>query len=124
MKITRYSQLNNYIVNLIEKIKTFLFTEEGEDFVDHQEMGGCQGIVSSITLSFPEVKKVFGEIEVDEPYIDEEGEEQNLMTHHWVEINGIPFDFSKGTLKDYIQFEDIYTPGVENPERYKEIYKG
>ena len=40
------------------------------------------------------------------------------MTHHWVEINGEPYDFSKGTLKDYIDWVDMYDPKVDEPERY------
>ena len=87
-------------------------------FVDNQENGDCQGIVSTIIYEFKTVKKVFGEIEVDEPYIDEYGDEQTLMTHHWVEINGEPYDFSKGTLKDYIDWVDMYDPKVDEPERY------
>lgn len=91
-----------------------------EDFVDNQENGDCQGIVSGIIMNFPQVKKVFGEIEVDEPYIDEDDVEQTLMTHHWVTINGEIYDFSKGTLKDYIDWDDVYDVIVEGDEwRYE-----
>ena len=107
---------------IVEDIKNMLLEDYGEDsweeYVDRQEIGECQTIVSFITRSFPEVEKVFGEIEVDEPYIDEYGDEQTLMTHHWVEINGEPYDFSKGTLKDYIDWSDMYDPKVDEPERY------
>ena len=44
-----------------------------KSFVDNQENGDCQGIVSTIIYEFKTVKKVFGEIEVDEPYIDDYG---------------------------------------------------
>jgi hypothetical protein len=120
-------KLSEFINNrdLVEKIKEYLYTTEGydswEDFVDNQSIGECQYIVSTIIKNFPEVKKFFGEIEVEEPYIDENGEEQNLMTHHWVKINGEPFDFSKGTLKNYISFENIYDPEVEDYYIYNEF---
>ncbi len=70
-------------------------------FVDNQELGECQSIVADISANFPVCKKVFGEIEIDNPYYDEEGEEQSYMT-----IDGIIYDFSKGTLKDYINFDN------------------
>lgn len=105
-----------------EVIKEYLIKEFGEDtwedFVDSQEIGDCQAIVSFIVKDFPIAKKVFGEIEVDEPYCDESGREQILMTHHWITINGVPYDFSKGTLKNYIDFFDIYDPAIYELERY------
>jgi hypothetical protein len=108
--------------DLVEQIKEYLYTDEGydswEEFVDNQEIGNCQYIVISIIHRFPQVKKIFGEIEVDEPYIDEDGEEQNLMTHHWVQIGKNEYDFSKGTLKKYIDFIDIYDPEIEENSRY------
>lgn len=114
-----YENLNN---NIIEDIKNSLVEYHGEDswedFVDNQEIGNCQFIVSYIISEFPIAEKVFGEIEVDEPYIDEDGDEQNLMTHHWVIINGTSYDFSKGTLKDYINWDDVYEPSIDEPERY------
>jgi hypothetical protein len=87
-----------------------------KNFVDQQENGDCQGIVSNIIMDFKNVNKVFGEIEVDEPYIDEYGDEQTLMTHHWVTINGKIYDFSKGTLRDYINWDDVYDVDVEGDE--------
>jgi hypothetical protein len=90
-------------------------------FVDNQENGDCQGIVASIINGFGgSVKKVFGEIKVDDPYTDEWGEDQTLMTHHWIEIDGKIYDFSKGTLSDYIQWGDIYDVLVYGEEwRYQ-----
>jgi hypothetical protein len=85
-------------------------------FVDNQENGDCQGIVSGIIYNFKNVNKVFGEIEVDEPYIDEYGDEQTLMTHHWITINGKIYDFSKGTLSDYINWDDMYDVNTDGDE--------
>jgi len=100
------------INSIINDIKDMLIDDYGcetwKQFVDHQELGKCQSIVSSIVSSFPKAKKVFGEIEVDDSYTDEYGEEQTLMTHHWVEIDGEIYDFSKGTLSDYIEWIDLY----------------
>jgi hypothetical protein len=121
--------------NLIDDIKKYLVTEDfldGEeefeslygsdlesawiDFSDSQELGDCQNIVSSISKKFPQVKRVFGEIEVDEPYVDGWGDSQNLETHHWATLNGKIYDFSKGTLRDAIQWEDVYDVEVEGEE--------
>lgn len=49
---------------------------------------------------------------LDTEYLDEEGEEQNIMTHHWVTIDGKLFDFTKGTLIDYINWDDVYDTSV------------
>ena len=112
---------------LIEEIKTMLYSYEDvdswEEYVDNQTLGECQSIVSFIKKEFPVVDSVFGEIEIDEPYYDEDGEEQYKMTHHWIEINGVIYEFSKGTLKDYIDFDDIYSVEVEDDHRYFEIGK-
>ena len=68
------------------------------------------------------VKHVFGEIEIDEPYEDDDGEEQELMTHHWNLINGKIVDFSKGTLVDHIDFgRDLYNPTNNDKSRYNVI---
>jgi hypothetical protein len=93
-------------------------------FVDEQVNGECQGIVSSIIIDFPQVKKVFGEIEIDESYIDSYGDEQTLMTHHWVTIDDVIYDFSKGTLVDYIEWSDKYDVSVDGEEwRYNLLNK-
>jgi hypothetical protein len=104
--------LNDPIDNLIEKIKLSLMSyndySSWNDFIDHQEQGECQSIVSHIINEFPQAKKKFGEIERDISYTDENGDEQHLQTHHWIIINNIPLDFSKGTLKNVIKFENLY----------------
>lgn len=120
--------------DLIEDIKNFLVEENGDDswkeFVDHQTMGDCQSIVASIIRQFPQAKKVFGSIKLDEPCIDwdasykaSEYVENDEITHHWVEIDGEIYDFSKGTLNGYIdgiEYE-MYDPEVMDDWRYKEI---
>lgn len=121
--------------NMVEKIKSYLLDyfdyESWEKFIDNQNMGDCQLIVASICREFKETNKVFGEIEVDEPsiYYDEEYDEEvddyievekanYLFTHHWIELNGEILDFSKGTLKNNIDWIDIYDVYTEK-WRYK-----
>lgn len=89
------------------------------DYIDNQDIGDCQGIVSDIVRNFPICKKVFGEIEIDEPYIDEDDEEQYKMTHHWITINDTIYEFSKGTLQNYINFDDLYSVNCEDESRYE-----
>jgi hypothetical protein len=89
------------------------------EYVDGQDIGDCQGIVSDIVRKFPICKKVFGEIKIEEPYIDEDGEEQYLMTHHWITINDIIYEFSKGTLQNYISFDDLYSVNCEDESIYE-----
>jgi len=136
--IREFNQYNNDIlINDIKKsliMENLVDEEEFEEkygfdydkawinFVDNQENGDCQSIVSNIVHDFPRVKKCFGEIEVDECYIDEWGDEQNLVTHHWVEIDGNMYDFSKGTLRNYISWSDIYDIDIEEDKwRYNKI---
>lgn len=94
-----------------------------EKFVDNQEIGDCQNIVSDIERianknNLP-VEHQFGEIEIDEPYYNAmEDEEIDRFTHHWVTINGEIFEFSKGTLKNFIDWSDIYDTDPELVEYY------
>ncbi len=118
MKIYRKSQTP------VEDIKLYL-VKSGDyddyiDFVDSQSMGDCQTIVADIKRVFPFVNKIFGEIEIDDSYVDEYGQIQNLVTHHWVEIDKVAYDFSKGSLKSYIEFDDVYDPliSVNELDRY------
>jgi len=106
---------------IIEKIKTALVEEHGceswEEFIDSQEMGNCQFIAHSIAAGFDEAVGVFGEIEVDQPSVydlDGKPKENYRFTHHWVEIEGQILDFSKGTLRENIDWADVY--GVEPDE--------
>jgi hypothetical protein len=69
MKIKRYNQFINESSNIdiIEQIKKFLISEDEYDyetwdeFIDNQEMGDCQLIVSIIVNNFSNlgVNKVF-----------------------------------------------------------------
>jgi len=106
--------------DIIEQIKEYLTKSEGydsyEDFVDNQSMGDCQGIVYDICHHFPIAKKIFGEVEIDGSYYDDDGDEQNLVTHHWVKIGNKYYDFSKGTLKNHIEFDSIYDPEISENE--------
>ena len=105
-----------------------------KDFVDNQVMGNCQ-YICQIVSEIDGVDHVFGEIEVDYPtyedvdeydddvddYIEVE-KENYLLTHHWVTINGIIYEFSKGTLKEYIDWDDLYDVDCDDESRYKPLY--
>jgi hypothetical protein len=89
-----------------------------KDFVDHQSLGDCQNIVGVIE-ELPLFESHFGHIKTDEPYYSSENDEMiDVMTHHWVSLNGVPYEFSKGTLKEYIHFDDLYNVNVEDVSRY------
>jgi len=118
------SLLVENVEDLINDIKLYLYSygdySSWNEFVDHQELGECQSIVSGIIWKFPLARKVFSSIEGDKSYVDEDGKEQILQTHHWITINNIPLDFSKGTLRDYIDFENLYDVHLGNDAwRYK-----
>lgn len=111
---------------LIEEIKEYLVDDAGDDnwkeFVDLQKLGDCQYIAGEIFREFKKygIKTVFGEIEIDDPYIDEYDKEQILITHHWNYYKGNILDFSKGTLKYHIDFSsEIYDPEDNDEWRYK-----
>lgn len=112
---------------LVEKIKMFLIKDSGhetwEEFVNGQSLGECQYIVSIICKEFPEVTPCFGEIQTDDTYKDKYGKSQSKFTHHWCEINNIIFDFSKGTLADFINWDDIYEPEILEDSIYFNIGK-
>lgn len=93
------------------------------DLVDTQELGQCQSVVSSIQLlakqkGWSNIKPVFGEIQIEYPYIDENGDEQFYMTHHWITIDRVIYEFSKGSLKEYIDWNDLYSVDSEGHKKY------
>lgn len=112
-------------MELIDKIKNYLLKEfdyeTWKDFVDNQNLGDCQNIVYFITQEFPQVEKVLCEIEIDNSYINENGDEQIYMTHHCVRIDGDLYEFSAGTLQNYINFDDLYEVKVIDDYRYTEL---
>ena len=67
------------------------------------------------------VEKHFGHIKLDEPYYNtEDDEETTVFTHWWNTIDGEITEFSKGTLKDFIEWENLYNTEVFNEEeKYK-----
>jgi hypothetical protein len=105
--------------------ETYIQMSIDEEHVDSCEIGGCQYTAHAIARAFggtdPEVVGVFGEIETDEGRNADDG---GFMTHHWVEIDGIPYDFAKGTLGDYVNWHDIYDDDLGNDDwRYHPIHK-
>jgi len=106
-----------------------------EDFIDDQQLGDCENICDLNLLSdIPNIEVIYGLIEVDYPIYDEILEYDNesgdyfeneskvyYLPHYWIKVNGDTFEFSKGTLADYIDWDDIYGVETENTERYKEF---
>jgi len=123
--IKLFENFNNE--DIVNNIKQMLLINTDystwEEFIDNQTMGDCQGIVYSIIQYSQKnklpVEKHFGNIKVDEPiYIGEKDEMNDLFTHHWVTINGEIYEFSKGTLKDHINFHDLYSVEAEDETIY------
>lgn len=109
---------------IVTQIKNYLVQSEDfenyDEFVNSQSMGDCQVIVADIIRNFPQATKVFGEIEIDGEYVDEYGKIQTLVTHHWVKINGVQYDFSKGSLKGYVDFDSLEPEITPNElDKYK-----
>jgi hypothetical protein len=102
---------NESIECVINKIKVEFMNDNDcgwEHFVDNQKMGDCQSIVSSIMYyNIPGIEKHFGEIEVN--FATEVEYEGKIMTHHWVTYKGKVLEFSKGTLKEYVDWSDKYS---------------
>lgn len=105
-----------------------------KDFVDNQVEGDSLYICTLIE-NIDDVEHFYGEIEVDYPTyedIDEydddsddyvEVEKENyFFDHHWVTINGDIYEFSKGTLKDNIDWDDMYNVETEDENRYTKLY--
>lgn len=80
-----------------------------KQFIDHQKMGDCQLIVSIIHNKFPKTKSVFANIKTDAG---------KKIPHHWIVYCGKIYEFSKGTLKNVINWESQYDTDPENENRY------
>jgi len=116
-----YENNNLNIINLIkdELLKSYDY-ENWNDFIDEQEMGDCQMIVHTIkNMNITGVKTHFGEIQIDEP--TEEEYFDKIMTHHWISYNNEILEFSKGTLKDYVHWNNIYNINNDGEIIYKQI---
>lgn len=97
--------------------------DDWEEFVDNQNMGDCQLICSDIDRITSQhnlpVEHHFGEIEIDEPFYNAmEDEYIDKFTHHWISINNNIYEFSKGTIKDYINWSDLYSVDPELVDYY------
>ena len=58
-------------------------------------------------------KYIFGKIKTNDGY----------MTHHFTKINDEIYEFSKGTLKNLVDWYDIYDVESEDETIYKLIYE-
>ena len=145
-KNNKLVQLDNTINIIKEKLLLENRFDTWEEFIDSQNLGDCQDIVSTIVgMNIDGVLKHFGEIKIidgiwnnniddendygDENDYDDDEDDDNgmidepehiddttgkIMTHHWITINDEIYEFSKGTLKDYIDWYDIYTIDMDD----------
>jgi len=104
------------------------------DFIDNQVIGDSQYICTLID-NLEGIQHFYGEIEVDYPSYEESDEydvdvddyietkkENYFFEHHWITINDEIFEFSKGTLKDYIDWDDLYSIDCEDTNKYNQLY--
>ena len=103
-------EINRLLLSVQNALVEYHGEETWESFIDNQENGDCQFISHFVESEFPQFTRVFGEIEIDGCYCDDNGDVQNLVTHHWLELNGEKYDFAKGSLKEMIDFYDLYSP--------------
>jgi len=90
------------------------------DIIQQQKIGDCQSIVSFIKdLNIQGMTAHFGEITIDYP--TEKKYNNKTMTHHWVDYNGQILEFSKGTLKDYVDWNNMYNVYDEGELEYNSI---
>jgi hypothetical protein len=90
----------------VENIKTYLVNyfnhNSWESFVDSQIEGDCQEITEVIKTEFDFVKRMSGQMDVC-------GEDSEYcMYHYWVEFDNKIFDFAKGTLYEYVDWDGDY----------------
>lgn len=121
----KYKESLTQTENIIDYLKSELIDWNGydtwEEFIDSQEIGQCQTIAKFCDdignkNNLPIVWH-FGYIHLDEPYYDAmEEEDVYRLTHHWVSINDEICEFSKGTLKNYIEWYNIYDTDPELKE--------
>lgn len=127
MKYIKYFENINIREEKVEKIKLLLLDANECDswntFIDSQVLGDCQLIVSDIvSYNIPGVVAIFGHIKLNEDiYSIDEGDYIDKMTHHWAEIDGEIEEFSKGTLKNYIVFNNLYETWCEDDYIYEKI---
>lgn len=107
------TQKNNVIEFLKSEIINWYDYNNWNDFVDDQKLGDCQMIVNFLSdlsdkFNLP-IEPHFGEIKIDEEYYNvHEDEYIDKFTHHWITIENEIYEFSKGTLKDFIEWDNLY----------------
>lgn len=116
--------------NIIEFLKTEIINQYGyknwEEFVKDQKLGETQSIIYKLEdigkLNKLPVKVHYGEIDIDKEYYNtNENENIKKLPHHWLTINDKIFEFSKGSLKQYIEYKELYGVNPENIYRYHQI---
>lgn len=93
---------NEKVLNIKNYLVQYFNANSWEEFVDSQIEGDCQEITKVIEAEFPFVKRMSGQMDIC-------GEESEYCMHHyWVEFDNNIFDFAKGTLYDYVDWDNEY----------------
>lgn len=126
---------------LVEKVQACLVHEEYDwvaddwrSFVPEQKLGWCRDIArsaSDLTARHHPgtVEHVRGIVQYDRPAIDGEGERHDQGEHQYIAVDGVPYDFAKGTLMEYVDYQDedgrlqdrLFDPLVLQAERYDRL---
>lgn len=122
---------------LIEQAKNLLVNDlyewvadDWQSFVKQQKMGWCSGIAKGTSDFISErhegtVEQIRGYIDYDVPYLDEEDELCYEGMHEYIAVDGVAYDFAKGTLIEFVDFRNedgepdpLFNPLVKQPGRY------
>ena len=98
----RVDDTNKKVSNIKNYLTNYFNGSSWEEFVDSQIEGDCQEITKVIENKFPFVKRMSGQMDVCGEYSD------YCMYHYWVEFDNNIFDFAKGTLYDYVNWDNEY----------------
>jgi hypothetical protein len=124
--IKKYKNYN--IINLIKnRLINYYDLKTWKHFIDNQELGDCQTICNDIIFLMKNekinLKHHFGIIIIDNNFYDYKYNEYiKELTHHWISLNNEIYEFSKGTLKHYINYNDIYCVKIDDKWRYHQYY--
>lgn len=118
------NEQNNNQKIIVKKIQDYLIKSYNElnwkSMIDQQSIGECQVFVNWIKdLKLPNVHGFFGNIII----LESEDYFKKVMTHHWITINNEIYEFSKGTLKEYVNWNNLYDVEDEGEIKYKIIKK-
>ncbi len=123
----KYQESLTGTVNIIEFLKFEINKyDTWEEFIEQQKIGDSQNISYQLEEigkknNLP-VKCHFGEIVLDNYYYDNNtNDEVKTLSHHWITINDDIVEFSKGALKNYIEWNNLYDVYCESENIYEQV---